>query len=133
MCCCVELPEETQACGARLLPTTSSWFLHFQHKRHKIQSNCFTLFPSAQNHNPFNYVILFYYLLCALGNFHFNQDTGSIAKWQRMICKKISVGSLLKHVFRGWFGIARGNLLGEKIFSRVERKSWDMRERKEGK
>jgi hypothetical protein len=24
-----------------------------------------------------------------------------------MICKEISVGNLLKHVFRGWFGIAK--------------------------
>lgn len=71
-----------------------------------------------QNRNSGDYVIL-YYLLCAQGNFHFNQDTGSIAKWQRVICKEISVGSLLKHEFREWLGIAKGNILGEELFSQV--------------
>lgn len=84
-----------------------------------------------QNHNSGDYVIL-YYLLCAQGNFHFNQDTGSIAKWQRVICKEISVGSLLKHEFREWLGIAKGNILGEELFSQVGKKFWNMGERKEG-
>lgn len=75
--------------------------------------------------------MLFFFLLfiVCLGNFHFNQDTGSIAKWQRMICKEISVRSLLKQVFRGWFG----NLLRGEVFLGVERKSWNMRNGKKEK
>lgn len=50
-----------------------------------------------------------------------------------MICKEISVGSLLKHAFRGWLGNRKGALSGEKIFSGVGRKSWDLREGNEEK
>lgn len=73
--------------------------------------------------------------MCALGNFHFNQDTGSIAKWQRVICKEISVGSLLKHVFRGWFGNRKEKSLGKEIFfrSREEIMEHEGGEKKEGK
>lgn len=50
-----------------------------------------------------------------------------------MICKEISVGSLLKHAFRGWLGNRKGTLSGEQIFSGIGRKSWDLREGNEEK
>lgn len=57
--------------GRGLMPTTSSGFLHFECKIHKIWSNCFTLFPSAQNHNPLDYVILFLLFIVHPGEFSF--------------------------------------------------------------
>lgn len=41
-------------------------------------------------------------------------------------------GALLKHELREGLGIAKGNTLGEELFSEVGKKFWNMGERKEG-
>lgn len=118
ICCCSEFLEGLRAHGARLLPTTSPHFCILSLRFTKCSPAASHYFLLLRIVTLSIMLFLFYYLLCALGTFHFNQDTGSTAKWQRMICKEISIGSLLRQVFRGWLGNRRGKPLGRGGISR---------------
>lgn len=61
---CSGIPEESRVYRVRFLPTVFPSFLDLEHKIHKMQSNCFILFPSSQNHNPLDCYSFLLFIVC---------------------------------------------------------------------